>query len=105
MTMKSDQRVTATAVESMKREAKRMRKAMGIPHHEALERVAVAKGFANWKAVAAAAATTAASVVSPLSTPPVGTPGAVAHGGNSTPARALVAGAGKSPGFGPVSGE
>ena len=52
-----------------------------------------------------ASATTAASVVSPLSTPPVGTPGAVAHGGNSTPARALVAGAGKSPGFGPVSGE
>jgi hypothetical protein len=50
-------------------------------------------------------ATTAASVVSPLSTPPVGTPGAVAHGGNSTPARPLVAGAGKSPGFGPVSGE
>ena len=38
-------------------------------------------------------------------TPPVGTPGAVRHGGNSTPARAPVAGAGKSPGFGPVSGE
>lgn len=38
-------------------------------------------------------------------TPPVGTPGAVAHGGNSTPARTLVAGAGKSPVFGPVSGK
>lgn len=50
-------------------------------------------------------ATTVASVVSPLSTPPVGTPGAVRHGGNSTPARALVAGAGKSPAFGPVSGK
>lgn len=50
-------------------------------------------------------ATTVTAVVSPLSTPPVGTPGAVAHGGNSTPARPLVAGAGKSPGFGPASGE
>lgn len=54
---------------------------------------------------AALSATTAASVVSPLSTPPVGTPGAVAHGGNSTPARALVAGGEESPGFSPVSGE
>lgn len=54
---------------------------------------------------AALSATTAASVVSPLSTPPVGTPGAVAHGGNSTPARALVAGAGESPAFGPDSWE
>ena len=45
---------------------------------------------------AACSATTAAPVVSPLSTPPVGTPGAVAHGGNSTLARALVAGLGKS---------
>lgn len=64
----------------------------------------------DWLAAAMASgavwsATTAASVVSPLSTPPVGTPGAVAHGGNSTPARPLVAGAGKSPGFGPASGE
>lgn len=38
-------------------------------------------------------------------TPPIGTPGAVRHGGNSTPARTLVAGAGKSPVFGPVSGK
>ena len=37
--------------------------------------------------------------------PPVGTPGALLRGGNSTPARALVAGAGKSPGFSPVSGK
>ena len=64
----------------------------------------------NWWAAAlasgaVASATTAASVVSPLSTPPVGTPGAVAHGGNSTPARALVAGAGESPTFGPDSWE
>lgn len=66
--------------------------------------------FRDWLKVAIASgalpsATTAASVVSPLSTPPVGTPGAVAHGGNSTPARTLVAGAGKSPVFGPVSGK
>ena len=38
-------------------------------------------------------------------TPPVGTPGAFDLGGNSTPARALVAGVRKSPVFGPVSGE
>lgn len=50
-------------------------------------------------------ATTAASVVSPLSTPPVGTPGAVAHGGNSTPARALVTGARKSERTGEREGE
>lgn len=37
-------------------------------------------------------------------TPPVGTPGAVGHGGNSTPARTLVAGRGKSPVSGPVLG-
>ena len=41
-----------------------------------------------------------------LSHPPhVGTPGALPHRGNSTPPRALVAGAGKSPVFGPVSGK
>lgn len=54
---------------------------------------------------AARSATTAASVAAPRPTPPIGTPGAFAHGGNSTPARPLVAGFGKSPGFGPVSGE
>ena len=55
----------------------------------------------DWWAAAMASgalgsATTAASVVSPLSTPPVGTPSTVRHGGNSRPARALVAGLGKS---------
>ena len=49
-------------------------------------------------------ATTAASVVSAHPTPPVGTPGPVHRGGNSAPARAPVAGAGKSPGFSPDSG-
>lgn len=38
-------------------------------------------------------------------TPLVGTPGTCAHRGNSTPARALVASAEKSPEFGPVSGK
>lgn len=38
-------------------------------------------------------------------TPPIGTPGAAAHGGNSTPARAPVAGVWKSPVFGPKAGE
>ena len=52
-----------------------------------------------------ASATTAAPVIAPHPTPPIGTPGAVRHGGNSAPARPLVAGAGKSPGFGPVSGK
>ncbi|WP_370540389.1 glyoxalase superfamily protein [Acidovorax sp. ACV01] len=97
--------ITSTAIDNMKREAKRIRKATGVPHHAALEQVAASRGFQSWKAVMAASATTAASVVLPLSTPPIGTPGAVAHGGNSTPARALVAGAGKSPAFGPVSGK
>ena len=41
-------------------------------------------------------ATTAASVVSAHPTPPVGTPSPVHHEGNSAPARALVAGLGKS---------
>ena len=55
----------------------------------------------DWWAAALASgalgsATTAAPVVSPLSTPPVGTPSTVRHGGNSRPARALVAGLGKS---------
>lgn len=52
-----------------------------------------------------ASATTAAAVVSALSTPHVGTPGAGTQGGNSTPARAPVAGVWKSPVFGPDSGE
>ena len=41
----------------------------------------------------------------PDPTPPIGTPGAAAHGGNSTPALAPVAGVWKSPVFGPDSGE
>ena len=50
-------------------------------------------------------ATTAASVVSAHPTPPVGTPSPVHHEGNSAPARALVAGAGKSPVNSPAQGE
>lgn len=38
-------------------------------------------------------------------TPPVGTPTGVSHTGNSTPSLAPVAGLGKSPAFGPVSGK
>lgn len=45
-----------------------------------------------------------AIVLSAHPTPPVGTPSPVHHEGNSAPARALVAGAGKSPGFSPDSG-
>lgn len=41
---------------------------------------------------------------SPWGTPPIGTPPAESHGGNSAPARAPVAGFGKSPVLGPVSG-
>lgn len=37
-------------------------------------------------------------------TPPVGTPGAEGHAGNSTPVRAPVAGPGKSPVTGPKAG-
>lgn len=64
----------------------------------------------DWWAAALASgalgsATTAASVVSPLSTPPIGTPGAVRHGGNSAPARALVTGARKSERTGERGGE
>lgn len=43
-----------------------------------------------------ATAMTAGSVVSALSTPLVGTPGAWIHEGNSAPARTLVDGLGKS---------
>ena len=43
-----------------------------------------------------ATAMTAGSVVSALSTPLVGTPGAWIHEGNSAPARSPVAGLGKS---------
>ena len=50
-------------------------------------------------------ATTAASVVSAHSTPPVGTPSPVHHEGNSAPARALVTGAGKSERTGERGGE
>lgn len=49
-------------------------------------------------------ATTAVAVATAHPTPPVGTPGPVHHEGNSAPARALVAGAGKSPAFSPDSG-
>ncbi len=50
-------------------------------------------------------ATTTGPVVGGNPTPPIGTPGPLCQGGNSAPARAPVAGAGKSPGFGPVLGE
>ena len=49
-------------------------------------------------------ATTAVAVATAHPPPPVGTPGPVHRGGNSAPARAPVAGAGKSPGFSPDSG-
>lgn len=65
--------------------------------------------FRKWLAVAIQSgalhsATTAASVVAPHPTPPIGTPSALTQGGNSTPARSLVPGLGESPAFSPVEG-
>ena len=57
-------------------------------------------GAAIWRDWLAAAMASGA-----LAHPPIGTPSAQTQGGNSAPARALVAGDGKSPGFGPVSGK
>lgn len=37
------------SIESLKRDAKRLKKAENIPHHEALERIAKREGFASWK--------------------------------------------------------
>ena len=51
-----------------------------------------------------ASATTAAPVIAPHPTPPIGTPSAQTQGGNSTPARSLVAGLGESPAFSPDVG-
>lgn len=50
-------------------------------------------------------ATMAVAVVSAHPTPPVGTPSPVHREGNSAPARAPVAGAGKSPVNSPAQGE
>lgn len=50
------QPLTFSAVENMKRAAKKLRKADGIPHYAALEQVARAHGFATWHAVTLAAA-------------------------------------------------
>lgn len=68
--------------------------------------MAVAAIWRDWlaAAIASGAVATAVAVVSAHPAPPVGTPSPVHHEGNSAPARALVAGAGKSPGFSPDSG-
>ena len=39
---------TATELENLKREAKKLRKGEGIPHVEALNRIAVREGFESW---------------------------------------------------------
>lgn len=54
--MARHKQLTFSAVENMKRAAKKLRKAEGIPHHAALDQVARANGFANWRAVTVAAA-------------------------------------------------
>ena len=48
--------LTASAVDRMKRDAKKLRKAEGIPHHVALDRVAAQHGFQRWSLLAQAAA-------------------------------------------------
>lgn len=60
--------------------------------------MAVAAIWRDWLAAAVA-------VVSAHPAPPVGTPSPVHHEGNSAPARALVAGAGKSERTGERGGE
>lgn len=84
---------TASAIDRMKREAKAMRKAHGVPHHAALEQVAKDNGYASWRAVTQAAAAVQATAGA---TPPVGTPGLKGLRGNSPPAAAPVAGVWKS---------
>lgn len=45
--------LTVSAVENMKRRAKKLGKEEGIPHHAALNQVAKDRGFEDWAAVAA----------------------------------------------------
>ena len=56
-------------------------------------------GAAIWRDWLAAAMASGA-----LAHPPIGTPSAQTQGGNSAPARSLVAGLGESPAFSPVEG-
>lgn len=56
-------------------------------------------GAAIWRDWLAAAMASGA-----LAHPPIGTPSAQTQGGNSTPARSLVAGLGESPAFSPDVG-
>ena len=56
-------------------------------------------GAAIWRDWLAAAMASGA-----LAHPPIGTPSAQTQGGNSSPARSLVAGLGESPAFSPVEG-
>jgi hypothetical protein len=92
---------SATAVENMKRKAKAIRKADGIQHADALEQVAKANGYASWRAVTIAASRVGLGRL----TPPIGTPGTLPHGGNSTPARAPVTVQNQSPEISPVCGK
>lgn len=89
--------LSASALENMKRQAKKLKKEEGIPHHEALNRVAKDNGHASWEELANAA------FGGP--TPPIGTPSAGSRGGNSTPTVTPVEGVLKSPVISPVSGE
>lgn len=70
----------------------------GQPHYRAV--IDSLKALITVEAAASSARTNA---VRP--TPPIGTPTPPTRGGNSTPARAPVAGVQKSPVLGPVSGE
>ena len=56
MAVETPSRVTVAQVDKMKRRAKSLRKSDGIPHHEALDTVAVAAGYASWQAVTLALA-------------------------------------------------
>ena len=44
--------ITQTKIEKMKREAKEMRKRDGVPHRQALDKVAQQHGYAHWHQVA-----------------------------------------------------
>lgn len=44
-----DRKVTGHSADFIKRQATKLKKEMGIPHHEALDKAAQNAGFTNWK--------------------------------------------------------
>ena len=60
---------TPAQLEQFRRDAKRFARSSSVPHHAALDQIAVSKGFANWSLMAKTAGSSRVSASTPASPP------------------------------------